>query len=34
VEVFNGVSCQPDKFLAKPYRAPQLVELVRDMLSS
>ena len=34
VEVFNGQSCQPDKFLAKPYRAPQLVELVREILSS
>jgi len=34
VEVFNGQSCQPDKFLAKPYRAPQLVELVRQILSS
>jgi CheY-like chemotaxis protein len=34
VEVFTGAPSKPDRFLAKPYRAPQLVELVRDLLSS
>jgi hypothetical protein len=33
-EVFNGAPSKPNRFLAKPYRAPQLVELVRDLLSS
>ena len=34
VEIFNGAASRPDKFLAKPYRAPQLVDLVQTMLSS
>jgi CheY-like chemotaxis protein len=34
VEVFNGAASKPDRFLAKPYRAPQLVDLVRGLLSS
>jgi CheY-like chemotaxis protein len=34
MEVFNGVPSKPDRFLAKPYRAPQLVELVQALLSN
>ena len=34
VEIFGGASAKPDKFLAKPYRASQLAELVSGMLSS
>lgn len=33
VEVFHQASCKPDKFLAKPYHARQLIDLVRGMLS-
>ena len=34
VEVFNGASFKPDRFLAKPYHARQLTDLVKDMLAN
>jgi two-component system cell cycle sensor histidine kinase/response regulator CckA len=33
-EVFHHAACKPDQFLAKPYHARQLVDLVKTMLSS
>jgi CheY-like chemotaxis protein len=33
MEVFNQSPSKPDQFLAKPYQAYQLVDLVRGMLS-
>jgi CheY-like chemotaxis protein len=32
IEIFHDASAKPDQFLAKPYQAKQLVELVRAML--
>jgi len=34
VEVFSQAACKPDEFLAKPYHARQLIELVRGMMQS
>lgn len=34
IEVFQEEIFKPDRFLAKPYHARQLIELVTDMLSS
>ena len=34
VEVFQEEAFKPDRFLAKPYHARELIELVKDMLSS
>jgi CheY-like chemotaxis protein len=34
VEIFGGAPAKPDKFLAKPYRASQLAQLVSGMLSN
>jgi CheY-like chemotaxis protein len=34
VEVFHLATFKPDRFLAKPYHAKQLIDLVQDMLSS
>lgn len=34
IEVFHEAPCQPDRFLAKPYHARQLIDVVRAMLSS
>ncbi len=31
-EVFDRATCRPDQFLAKPYQARQLIDLVRGML--
>lgn len=31
-EIFHQASCQPNRFLAKPYQAGQLVDLVRAVL--
>jgi|SRR5579862_4332515 len=33
VEIYHGKSCKPDEFLAKPYHARQLIDLVTAMLS-
>ena len=33
-EVFHQATCKPDRFLAKPYHARQLIDLVRAMLAS
>ncbi len=33
-EVFHHASCKPDRFLAKPYHARQLIDLVKAMLLS
>ena len=33
-EIFDDTSCKPDEFLAKPYHARQLIEVVKAMLSS
>jgi len=33
VEIFRGVPAKPDKFLAKPYRAAQLAQIVSDLLA-
>jgi two-component system, cell cycle sensor histidine kinase and response regulator CckA len=33
IEVFHEAPCKPDQFLAKPYHARQLIDVVRDMLS-
>ena len=33
-EIFLQAPCKPDRFLAKPYYARQLVDLVRDLLPS
>jgi CheY-like chemotaxis protein len=32
--ILQGVACQPDRFLAKPYQAKQLLEVVRELLST
>ena len=32
-EIFHQSACKPDRYLAKPYHARQLVDLVRAMLS-
>jgi DNA-binding response OmpR family regulator len=34
MEIFHQSSSKPDRYLAKPYQARQLVDLVRAMLSS
>jgi two-component system cell cycle sensor histidine kinase/response regulator CckA len=34
IEVFEGAPFKPDRFLAKPYYARQLIELVKGMLAS
>jgi CheY-like chemotaxis protein len=32
-EIFGQAPCKPDRFLAKPYHARQLIDLVRAMLA-
>ena len=32
-EIFGQAPCKPDRFLAKPYHARQLIDLVRTMLT-
>lgn len=34
VEIFEHASSRPDQFLAKPYYARQLIEIVRELLTS
>ena len=33
-EIYHEAACKPDEFLAKPYHARQLIDLVRGMLAS
>ena len=32
-DAFHNAPCQPDRFLAKPYQAQQLIDAVRSMLA-
>jgi CheY-like chemotaxis protein len=32
-DVFHNAPCAPDRFLAKPYQARQLIDMVKSMLS-
>lgn len=33
-DIFHNAPCQPDRFLAKPYQAQQLIEAVRAVLGN
>ena len=33
-EIFNNAAVKPDRFLAKPYQARQLIEMVKSMLKN
>jgi CheY-like chemotaxis protein len=33
-EIFQGAACKPDQFLAKPYYARQLIDLVKSLLAT